>query len=141
MTMKANRRSVLRGLLGGGAVGVALPLLDCMLNENGTALAATGAPLPVRFGTWFWGCGIHPEQWNPAKTGADYPLSRQLQALGPVKDKVSVLSGFNAILDGKPNAVHASGLWGLRTGTVPGGTGGMNGVDLPSLDVLIGDVI
>ena len=137
---KTTRRTVLRGMLGGTSVALALPLLDCFLNDNGTALAA-GRPLPVRFGTWFWGCGIHPEQWNPAKTGADYPLSRQLQPIAAVKDKITVLSGFNAILDGKPNAVHASGLWGLRSGTVPGGTGGMAGVDLPSVDVLIGDVI
>ena len=66
---KTTRRTLLRGMLGGTSVAMALPLLDCFLNDNGTALAA-GRPLPVRFGTWFWGCGIHPEQWNPAKTGA-----------------------------------------------------------------------
>ena len=54
------RRSVLRGVLGGSAIGVALPFLDCFLNENGTAMAATGAPIPVRFGTWYWGLGHTP---------------------------------------------------------------------------------
>ena len=48
------RRTVLRGMIGGAAVNVALPMLNCFLNTNGTALAS-GAPLPVRFGTWGWG--------------------------------------------------------------------------------------
>ena len=52
----ATRRNFMRGMLGGAAINVALPFLDCFLNANGTALAS-GAPLPVRFGTWFWGCG------------------------------------------------------------------------------------
>ena len=54
-----NRRAALRGLFQGTGVAVALPFLDCMLNESGTALAA-GGPLPVRFGTWFWGLGFNP---------------------------------------------------------------------------------
>ena len=49
----ATRRRFLRGVLGGAAVTVAMPFLDCFLNTNGTALAG-GAPLPTRFGTWFW---------------------------------------------------------------------------------------
>ncbi len=52
-----NRRKVLKGMLGGCAVNVALPLLNCFLNGNGTALAA-GAPIPLRFGTWQWGLGM-----------------------------------------------------------------------------------
>ena len=38
------RRRVLRGMLGGGAVTVGLPILDCLLDDNGTAFAATGDP-------------------------------------------------------------------------------------------------
>ena len=53
---KYSRRRILRGLLNGSAVSVALPFLNCFLNANGTALAS-GAPMPVRFGTWFWGLG------------------------------------------------------------------------------------
>ncbi len=56
---RLNRRTMLRGMLGGGAVTMGLPLLDCMLNTNATALAS-GAPMPGRFGTWFWGCGLNP---------------------------------------------------------------------------------
>ena len=46
MKRPITRRRVLRGMLGGAAVSVALPLLDCFLNTNGTAYA-DGAPLPV----------------------------------------------------------------------------------------------
>ena len=59
MTRSFPRREVLKGILGGGAVTVALPLLDCFLDGHGTALAS-GAPIPVRFGTWFWGLGVTP---------------------------------------------------------------------------------
>ena len=57
--MTMNRRSFLRGSIQGAAVAVGLPLLDCFLNDNGTALAS-GGPIPVRFGTWFWGLGHTP---------------------------------------------------------------------------------
>ena len=55
-----------------------LPLLDCFLNGNGTALAQ-GAPLPVRFGAWMWGCGMNPDRWNPPTEGVGYDLSIELQ--------------------------------------------------------------
>src|SRR6476620_237636 len=54
------RRAALRGMLGGTAISVALPFLDCVLNNSGTALAASGKALPVRFGTWYWGMGHTP---------------------------------------------------------------------------------
>ena len=65
MKKRISRRTVLRGAVAGGAVGMGLPLLDCFLNENGTALAQGGGPIPVRFGTWFWGCGMNPARWAP----------------------------------------------------------------------------
>src|SRR5471032_2763928 len=95
-TVKASRRTMLRGMMGGAAVSVGLPFLDCFLNTNGTALAATGAPLPVRFGTWFWGCGMTPQRWIPKTTGRDYDLSDvpELACIAPIRSKINVLSGF-----------------------------------------------
>ena len=58
---KLSRRQVMRGMLGGAAVTVGLPLLECFLNENGTAYAATGKALTPCFGTWFFGLGLTPE--------------------------------------------------------------------------------
>ncbi len=137
MTSQMNRRRVLRGMLGGGAVTVALPFLDCFLNTNGTALAG-GRPLPVRFGTWNWGCGMNPQRWVPAQTGAGFALSEELKYIAPVRDQINVFSGFKAILDGKPNLPHISGMQALRAGGVAAAMGPM---DAPTLDVLIGDSV
>ena len=90
-----SRRTVLRGMLAGGvSVTVPLPRLCAMLNGNGTAYAA-GAPLPVRFGVWFFGNGIIPERWVPTTTGtgANWALSEQLAPLQQVKPWVSVVTG------------------------------------------------
>ena len=66
-TRTLSRRRLLRGMLNGGAVAVALPVLDCFLNENGSAFASTNAPLPTRFGTWFWGLGMKQARVHPEK--------------------------------------------------------------------------
>lgn len=128
-----SRRTVLRGMLGGAAVSIGLPLLDIFLNDNGTALAQ-GAPLPLRFGTWFWGCGMNPDRWVPSAEGADYALTPELEALAGVRQHVSVLSGFNAILDGRPNLPHWTGVMATLTGSVPSVE---PEVPAPTLDVLI----
>ena len=47
--LSLTRRTVLKGCMGGAVVSVGLPLLDCFLNENGTAFASTGAPLPEQY--------------------------------------------------------------------------------------------
>lgn len=136
MTRTIQRRSLLRGVLGGAAVSVGLPLLDCFLNTNGTALAS-GAPLPVRFGTWVWGLGSNKHRWVPQKVGADYDITPELAAIEKLKDKVSILSGFNCPLDGRGNVAHFSGWQAIRSGTAPGG-----GVKVgPSLDILVSDTV
>jgi len=133
MAKRISRRTVLRGMLGGAAVSVGLPLLDCFLNGNGTALAQ-GAPLPVRFGTWFWGCGMNPDRWVPATEGDDFELPPELMALADVRDHVSILSGFNTILDGRANLPHWTGVMANLTGSVPAVE---PEVPAPTLDVLI----
>ena len=65
------RRTVLRGLLGGSAVALALPMLEVMLDPNGDRMA-DGQELPVRFVSWFWGNGKKNARWNPDVTGVDY---------------------------------------------------------------------
>src|SRR5687767_10540708 len=91
---KVDRRSVLRGSLGAGAVSVALPFLDCFLTDNG-ALASTGAPLPVRFGTWFWGLGHTPGRGVAAPKGPELMLLEETQALAPYKQHINYFSNFN----------------------------------------------
>ncbi len=131
-----SRRKILRGFLNGAAVSVSLPLLDCFLNDGGTALAA-GAPMPLRFGTWFWGLGVTPGRWKPTVLGRNYDIGPELKAIEPWKDQVSILSGYDVKLDGKPNIPHGSGGIGFRTGVAP--TGGV--LPAPSFDVLISDQV
>lgn len=133
MSKELSRRTVLRGMLGGVAVSVGLPLLDVFLDRNGTALAG-GAPLPVRFGTWFWGCGMNPDRWVPSVEGPDYDLAPEIEPFAGIADQVSILSGFSAILDGRPNLPHWTGVMGTLTGSVPSVE---PEVPAPTLDVLI----
>ena len=132
-----NRRRVLRGMLNGTVVTVALPILDCFLDGNGQAFAS-GAPLPIRFGTWFWGLGMNSSIFIPKKTGPDYDLPEELKAISSVKQHVNVFTNFRVLTDGRPNLCHYSGWVGLRCGQAPAGRSQLPG---PSIDVLVSDVI
>jgi hypothetical protein len=131
------RRAVLKGMLQGCAVTVGMPLLDCFLNANGTALAS-GAPLPVAFGTWFWGCGLNPGRWEPATTGANYQMAVELKPLDRFRDRINIYSGMTAHLDGKPNPPHFMGPAAILTGSVLQ-TGPIPST--PSIDNLVADRI
>lgn len=132
-----SRRAALRGLYRGAAVSVALPFLDCVLDENGMALAS-GAPLPVRFGTWFWGLGMNPGRSIGPKTGSDYVFLEECQPLVPYQKHINYFSNFNTPLDGNKLHVHFTGWVACRTGSVPIGDGD---IKAPTLDVLVSDVI
>ncbi len=107
-----SRRTVLRGLLRGAAVSVALPPLEAMLGVNGDALA-DGTALPTRFGVWFFGNGVRLDRWVPADTGAGWTPSAELAPLSAHRDAVSVVSGMEI-----KTATHAhhSGMTGILTG-------------------------
>ncbi len=135
----ASRRRVLRGMMSGSAVTVALPFLDGFLNSSGTALAATGQELPVVFGNWYWGCGLTPGRWEPAMTGKfTGPLPPEIAALEPFRDKLNVYSGMKVYLDGKPPRPHTSGRQACQGGHVPGGEGDS---EHASVDSLISEVV
>ena len=142
MSLHFNRRSFLRGMLQGTAVCVGLPILDRFLDGTGTVYA-DGAKLPVRFGTYFWGLGLTDTptggtRWVPSKTGFGYEIMPELEALVPVKDKVSVFSGFRGIGDGRPNLVHWSGHASILSGVAPAQPGRFDG---GSFDTRIADAI
>jgi len=129
-------------MLGGSAVYLGLPALDAFLNGNGTAFA-NGAPLPVRFGTYFWGLGLTDTptggtRWVPTKLGPGYEIMPELESLAPVKDKVSVFSGFRVIGDGRANLVHWSGHASILSGIAPAYATRFDG---PSFDTKIADAL
>lgn len=107
-----NRRSFLRGMLGGAAITIGLPTLESMLNGNGTAWA-DGEPLPTRFGVWFWGNGIRRSQWLPRGQGADWQPNTEMAPLAPVKGWVSPVTGLEVKTATHP---HHSGMTGILTG-------------------------
>ena len=115
---KFNRRRFLKGALQGGVVTVGLPLLDCMLNDNGTALAS-GAPLPMRFGTWSWGLGMNESVFVPKRTGRNFDLPPEIAALEPVRDHINLFTNFHVFKDSAPNLCHHSGWVILRSGIAP----------------------
>lgn len=138
--MKAlNRRTVLRGMLATGtAVAVPLPLLDAMLNVNGTALAQSGAALLPLYMTWFFGNGVLPGLWKPASTGAGnaWQISQQLQPLAELKSYLTVVSGLE-------NRIHVSGIE-HPTGSAGATTGAPlngNSVRAASIDQIVADTI
>lgn len=136
---KTSRRQMLRSLMGGGVVSLALPFLDCFLNANGTALAS-GAPMPVRFGTWYWGMGHTPKRAVAEKqsTSPGIEFLEETASLIPHKDKMTYFGNFNMPLDGRSNYTHHSGWVVVRTGSAPEAAGA---IPAPTLDLLIGDVI
>lgn len=109
-----DRRTFLRGVLGGSAIAFALPPLEAMFDGNGARLAH-GAPIPRRFGVWFWGNGVRRAQWIPDGTGAGWTPRAELQPIvdAGVKEYVSPLTGFEIKTATHP---HHSGMTGIMTG-------------------------
>ena len=133
MSTGMTRRRVLRGMMGGAAVSVGLPLLDIFLNANGNALAG-GAPLPLCFTSWFTGLGYAPGYWEPKVVGAGYEFGPHLRSMAPLRDKVNVFSGMKAYLDAHFAGAHGSGPQCILQGGVADNA-------LPSIDQIVADAI
>ena len=81
-----SRRLVLRG----AGCTMALPWL-----ESVNALADPSAgDFPKRFGVVFLGCGVNEDHWSAEGNGADMKLSKTLQPLEPLKQKINVVDGL-----------------------------------------------
>lgn len=132
-----SRRAVLRGLAGGAAATVSLPLLDAMLDSHGEALAG-GAPFPTRFVNVHFGNGVLLDRWTPAASGAAWELTPQLAPLAPVKAYCSILSGFAIPL---PLVPHHTGMSGLWSGSEPQLSAGSFFFGARSVDQLAADAI
>lgn len=134
---KLSRRRVLRGMLNGTAVTVALPFLNCFLNESGAALAS-GAKMPVRFGTWAWGLGMNKSIFVPQKLGAGFDLKEEIAALEPIRNHINLITNTTYFRDNYQNLCHYTGWVIARTGSAPKDT-----KDIPgeTIDVTIANQI
>lgn len=115
---------------------VPLPLLDAMLNVNGTALAQTNEALKPLYVTWYFGNGIVPGKWKPTRTGAGtaWELSPLLAPLMAHKSHLTVISGLeNKCVVG--GTEHPSGSAGSTTGANNSGLA----VRAKSIDQIIAD--
>jgi hypothetical protein len=133
-----DRRILLRGLSQGSAVAMAIPFLDCMLDNSGKAFAATGKRIPVRFGTYFWGCGLTKQLYMPKTAGQNWEITPQLVSLKPFQKKFNLVTGMRVPLDDNPNFQHWSGNAAIMTGIAPTAA---NSFDSPTLDQTVADAI
>jgi len=136
--MKIDRRFLLRGSCQGALAVMGMPFLDCFLDSKGTALAATGRPLPTRFNTFFFGLGLTKQLWIPKVGGKDYEMTGQLKPLEPYRAKLNVFSGLRVPLDDNPNFQHWSGAAAAATGISPTK---QSEFDSKTIDQQIADVI
>ncbi len=139
-----NRRTLLRGAMCGGGVALGLPLLDMMLNENGTALAQ-GQPLPKRFGVYVWGCGIVRPTWIPAQTGMTWSSPAFGDWGADVKPYLTLVTGLNH-KDSFPGHIPSRGIvlsssHDMRLGIQAEFSGGYRGQNMPepSIDNIVAD--
>jgi len=137
-TKRLSRRTVLRGALAtGAAVTVPLPVLDIMLNGNGTAFAQ-GAPLTRRYIDWFFGNGVLPPLWVPTATGlgSAWTLSPQLMPLSNVKNWLTVVSGLANKIGNADT--HITGTAAALTGADSTRPPAVKGVaQLPTIDQVV----
>lgn len=119
-----SRRSLLRGAAYGVGAAVGLPILDAMLDDHGTAFAQ-GAPLPKRFGVWYWGNGVVASHWFPEGNGPGWQLSPLLQPLASVKAYLSIVEGTVVYLPYQVTG-HFGSLMSITSGTLGTPQGGLN---------------
>jgi hypothetical protein len=133
---KITRRTVLRGVANGAVVSVALPFLDCFLDDSGTAFAGTNEPLPVVFATWFQHLGFTPGRWIPQKVGRGFEHNIELKVFDRFRDRMNLISGMQYFLDGHPVETHTTGAQIATMGAIPLGN------DSPaSIDSIVADAI
>src|ERR1700693_4551434 len=82
-----SRRAVLRGAV----CTVALPWLASL---DAFADTPPASAFPKRFGVVFLGCGINEDHWSAQGQGADMILSKTLQPLEPLKQKINFIEGL-----------------------------------------------
>src|SRR5271170_142269 len=105
---RISRRTVLRGV----GCTMALPWLESL---PAFADAPSAAAFPKRFGVVFLGCGVNEDHWSAEGTGAAMKLSKTLQPLEPLKQKINVIEGLYV------KALTGQGIHPAQTGSLLSG--------------------
>lgn len=131
-----SRRRVLRGLLAGAPVALALPWLESLQPR---AAHAAESGFPKRFVLWYWGNGNRPETWLPTEEGEDWTPTDQLAPLAAFQHKLSLVTGYAVKVE---NIIpHGSGMSGLLTGLPADGDDDDWTVSGPTFDQLLAQEI
>jgi len=88
MSTPISRRTVLRGM----GASIALPMLEIMTPRLRAAELA--ADKVARMVCVYTPHGVRNSTWYPEKTGLNYTMSSTLEALTPLREKVSILTGL-----------------------------------------------
>ncbi len=83
--LTSNKGVTRRAVLRGAGVAVAMPWLESLQG-------ATAAP--KRFAVLFMGTGVNEDHWYSKGDGDAMELSRSLQPLAPIKNKVNIIEGL-----------------------------------------------
>ena len=100
------RRTFLRG----GAVTLALPLLDAMV-PAGTLLAQTAARPKTRFVGVFVPHGMAPGYWVPSTEGTGFTYPMVFTPLEKIRDRVVIMSGLHGRSSEPPPGVSGADHW------------------------------
>jgi hypothetical protein len=79
------------------------------------AQPATAADFPKRFGVVFMGCGVNEDHWSASGAGAEMKLSKSLQSLEPLKQKINVIDGLQV------KSLMGQGIHPAQTGSLLSG--------------------
>lgn len=105
---RISRRTVLRG----AGVTMALPWLESL---EAFADTSSAAAFPKRFAVLVMGNGINEDHWSAEGVGAAMKLSKTLEPLDPLKQKINVIDGlFVEALTGQ--GIHPAQTGGLLSG-------------------------
>src|ERR1700678_4285954 len=85
--LRMSRRAILRG----AGCTMALPWLQSL---NALADTPAASAFPKRFGIVFLGCGINEDHWSAEGNGAAMKLSKTLEPLDSLKQKITVIDGL-----------------------------------------------
>ncbi len=123
-----------RGFLGGAAALVTLPWLE--------SLAVAQEPAARRFLTYYVPNGVYMDAYTPASAGRDFDLTPILDALRPLRDKITVITGLDNLPGVSINGgEHPAGTGAFLTCTRVNKTDGANLRNGISVDQVAANVI